>query len=211
MPDVDPRALAVDAALLVAFGVQHSLMAAGCIKRAMRRLIPESVERCVYVAASGAMLVALAAWWQPLPSAVYRIEGAVGLVLMAVGLAGGALLLATARVIDLREFFGMAQWRAARRGVGLPDPVFLDRGPYGLVRHPLYLGLLALGWGTPTMTAGRLLLCLAWTAYIVVGARLEERKLARTFGERYRDYRRRVPMLLPWPRPFRPKLDRTRA
>ena len=207
MPDVDAHALTVDAALLAAFGLQHSLMASERVKRAMRRVFPESVERLIYVAVSCLAVVGVAAWWWPLPETVYRAERLAGLALMGVGFGGGALLVATARVIDLGEFLGIAQWRAARANVRLPEPVFLDHGPYALVRHPLYLGLLALGWGTPTMTAGRLLLCLVWTAYIVVGARLEERKLAHTFGERYRDYRHRVPMLLPWPRPLRPPFD----
>jgi protein-S-isoprenylcysteine O-methyltransferase Ste14 len=36
------------------------------------------------------------------------------------------------------------------------------------------------------------------TAYIVVGIFLEERDLVDIFGDDYRHYRERVPMLVPW-------------
>ena len=66
------------------------------------------------------------------------------------------------------------------------------------MRHPLYSLLLVLLWTCPDVTADRLLLNGLFTAWIVVGALLEERDLVREFGESYREYQRRVPMLVPW-------------
>lgn len=84
------------------------------------------------------------------------------------------------------------------------DHHVVDTGPYGLVRHPIYTGLLlslfatAAAKGTLPGVGGFLLLLLG----IWMKARLEERWLSQELGEgAYADYRRRVPMLLP----FRPR------
>lgn len=50
------------------------------------------------------------------------------------------------------------------------------------------------------MTVGRLVFVTGMSVYILAGATLEERDLARHFGEKYLEYRRRVWMLLPLPR-----------
>jgi protein-S-isoprenylcysteine O-methyltransferase Ste14 len=80
------------------------------------------------------------------------------------------------------------------------DHRVVESGPYGIVRHPIYSGLLlAL---IATAAAKGTVLGLAGLLFTFVGmwrkARLEERWLAKELGEAaYGDYRRRVPMLLP--------------
>ena len=76
----------------------------------------------------------------------------------------------------------------------------VDTGPYRIVRHPIYTGLLiafyatALHRGTALALAGAALA----TAGLYVKARLEERFLSAELGPAYRSYSRRVPMLVPF-------------
>lgn len=80
------------------------------------------------------------------------------------------------------------------------DHHLVDNGPYALVRHPIYTGLMASV--VMTVAAKGTLLALFGGVLLVVGftlkARFEERFLAAELGaEGYETYRARVPMLLP--------------
>ena len=77
----------------------------------------------------------------------------------------------------------------------------MDTGPYAIVRHAIYTGLLlallatAIAQGTVSAMAGFGLLVLG----LWITARIEERWLSRELGEAaYGDFRRRVPMLIPF-------------
>jgi protein-S-isoprenylcysteine O-methyltransferase Ste14 len=78
----------------------------------------------------------------------------------------------------------------------------VDTGPYALVRHPIYAGLIAATLATATAEAT--LPALAGCAAIAFGlrlkARFEEVFLTQELGPDYAAYRRRVPMLVPFGR-----------
>jgi protein-S-isoprenylcysteine O-methyltransferase Ste14 len=76
-------------------------------------------------------------------------------------------------------------------------------GAYGLTRHPIYLGLLT-AMGGLAILRERVLPLVAFAALALVlhvKADYEEGLLLARFGEDYEEYRRRVPRLLPFPRP----------
>jgi protein-S-isoprenylcysteine O-methyltransferase Ste14 len=81
------------------------------------------------------------------------------------------------------------------------DHRVVDTGPYAIVRHPIYTGILLAVYAT--MALKGTVFGIAGAAIITLGiwmkARLEEGWLAQELGpDAYADYRRRVPMLLPF-------------
>jgi protein-S-isoprenylcysteine O-methyltransferase Ste14 len=119
---------------------------------------------------------------------------------LANGLAGLAALgfLWTLRDYDGKEFIGLRQWRAGERRV--EDQEAFHLSPlHHFVRHPWYALGLVLLW-TRDMDAARLMAAALATAYVLVGLRLEERRLVTFHGAAYRLYQARVPALLPSPR-----------
>lgn len=77
----------------------------------------------------------------------------------------------------------------------------IDTGPYGIVRHPIYTGLILSVLATAAMkgTSVALLGAAIMTLGFWIKARLEERFLRDELGaESYDAYRRRVPMLIPF-------------
>jgi len=193
------RSLLIDVGLLGIFAVQHSVMARGAFKRWLTRLVPEAAERSTYVLASSLALIALFAFWQPLGGVVWSVEdAALRGILYALFAFGWMLVLVSTFLINHFDLFGLRQvWLnllgRPYRAIGFRTP-----GPYRYLRHPLYLGWFFAFWATPLMTWTHLLFAVATSAYILIAIQLEERDLVNALGDQYRDYRKRVPMLIPF-------------
>ena len=193
--------LLVNTLLLGLFAIQHSVMARQGFKRWWTRFVPPSVERSTYVLFSSLVLLVLFWQWRPIPELVWAVENtSAATALNVVFWFGWGMVLISTFLISHFEFFGLTQVFARFFERQLPEPVFKTPFLYRGTRHPLYLSFLLAFWSTPVMSAGHVLFSMASTAYILVAIQLEERDLIQLFGDRYRRYRREVPMLLPWPR-----------
>lgn len=198
-PESVTMAIVVDVLLLAAFAIQHTIMARPAFKEWWTRYVPSYVERSTFVLLATAILALLAWKWQPLPAVVWRVESrALVSLLDVVALAGWGIALLATFLIDHLELFGLRQ--TISFALGHPDshPEFKERLLYRWVRHPLMLGFLVAFWAAPVMTQGHLLFAAVATAYILLALQIEERTLVYLHGERYRDYQRRVPMLIPF-------------
>ena len=120
-----------------------------------------------------------------------------GMRQVAVGL--GALLIVAGFILALR---GVLDLREALTPLPYPrdGAELVQTGVYGLVRHPIYGGLIAgsTGWGLVTASPAALILALVLFGFFELKSRREEAWLMLRFPA-YSAYRRRVPRLIPWP------------
>jgi protein-S-isoprenylcysteine O-methyltransferase Ste14 len=197
-------------AILIAmlfFGVLHSLTAGFDLRNWFKRRLGERVVegwyRLGYNLLSGLTLLPALALIVLLPDRIlYRLPFPWALAPVIIQIVGFLGLIYSLRFIDLWRFVGLRQmWVYFSEGpLPLPPEPLQEHGLYALVRHPQYFLALLIIWPTSVLTLNWLAFNFAATLYMVIGSLVEERRLERAYGAHYRDYKRRVPWLLPCPR-----------
>ncbi len=192
------EALAIDAALLTVFAVQHSVMARRWFKERWTQIVPWTIERSTYVLFASLALILLFAGWRPIGIEIWTIENTTARILLwTLCAAGWGTVLIVTFLINHFDLFGLRQVWLPLMGRPYTRVSFRTPLPYRFVRHPLYLGFLFAFWMTPAMTLAHLMFAVATTAYIVIAIQFEERDLVAEHGASYERYREQVPMLLP--------------
>lgn len=192
------EAVVVNVVLLTLFAAQHSVMARPAFKRRWTRLVPAAIERSTYVLLSSLVLFLMFWQWRTMPAVVWNVTWPLGRIgLQVLFWLGWATVLASTFMISHFDLFGLRHVYLAWRGTPYTDLEFRTSLLYRVVRHPLMLGFIVAFWATPAMTVGHLLFAAATTAYILIALQFEEHDLTAALGDQYRDYRRRVPMLIP--------------
>lgn len=195
-----PQALVVNVLLLGIFALQHSVMARPEFKRLWTKIVPKPIERSTYVVFASLALLLMYWQWRPITDPVWTVENGIArAVLHGLFLSGWLIVLLGTFMINHFDLFGLRQVYFHLRNKQHDDPGFRTPFFYKFLRHPIMLGFIIAFWATPDMTVGHLLFAAATTIYILIAIQLEERDLVRHFGEPYREYRRKTPMLIPRP------------
>ncbi len=183
-------ALLWNAALILLFCLQHSLMARASVKRAIAVLLPVPLERATYVHAANLAGFLIMFLWQPVPLVLWHVENqALEAVIWTAFGAGWLLLFAAAVSIDMAELLGVRQAWDWFQGHS-PQPLALKiNWFYRYLEHPMYVGVILGFWMTPHMTLGHAALAVQLTLYIGVAMRYERRDLRKRFGQDYEAWR----------------------
>ncbi|SHO43509.1 methanethiol S-methyltransferase [Desulfopila aestuarii] len=193
------HSLIINLVLLSLFAVQHTIMARPAFKRWWTKIVPIQVERSTFVLVASLILLLLYWQWQPMPSVVWSIENPVGKTLcLALFWIGWLVVLLSTIMINHFDLFGLRQVWLHFSNQDYHHVEFQTNSLYRYVRHPIMFGFIIAFWATPYMTVGHLLFAFATTAYIFIGVQFEEHDLMQFLGKNYDDYRRRVPMLIPF-------------
>ncbi len=185
-----------------AFAVFHSLTVSEGYERLARRAMGDRAfdvyHRLLFTAYSCGAFLLLVLFLQTVPDApLFRLEGWPRVLCHAVQAGGAAFLLWTPW--DMKEFVGLRQWERRKEPAPAPgrnERLFTGKA-YGVVRHPLYLGISAILAANPVQSRNTLVSTAMVILYFYVGTFFEERRLMRKFGEEYRAYRKRVPRMMP--------------
>jgi protein-S-isoprenylcysteine O-methyltransferase Ste14 len=171
----------------------HSFLASNQVKAFIQSKMPEYFRyyRIIY------NLIALAGLIPLLIESIISQDGFLfsasltklpGIILMAIGM---VFLYLAFKTFNGAEFLGLKKESQAQ---------LVQSGMYHFVRHPLYFAtiILILGLFLLIPTQKMLLVLLIAYVYILVGSRLEERKLILLFGQDYLDYQKSVNALIPY-------------
>lgn len=192
-------ALLVNALLLSLFAIQHTIMARPAFKALLTRIIPPAAERSTFVLMTNLILALLFWQWRPVGGTLWQVDNQLAVaVLQGLFWLGWAIVLVSTFLIDHFELFGLKQVTRFLLGKSWESPRFQVNSLYRVVRHPIMLGFVIAFWATPSMSMARLFFAGMSTAYILVGLTFEERDLVKYHGEKYIQYVRQVPMLIPF-------------
>lgn len=187
-----PSVVVWNVVLFSVFALHHSVFAReGLRQRLARALGP--VERSFYVWLASLLFITVCKLWLPLPGTIWNVSGSMGAVLLLLQIGGITFSVYSARVIDIWELAGIRQLDDDSRQSAME---FKTTGPYGLVRHPIYLGWLLIVFPVATMTTTRFVFALVSCLYLLIAIPFEERSLRKSSNGAYDRYMKQVPRKL---------------
>jgi len=183
----------------VVYFIIHSIFASHFIKRIFKTHLPglNQYYRAIYNFFALIGLLAIIVYQSTFPQ-LYFYRPDTGITFLGLGLASMGLIIVkkSFEEYDIREFLGIRQLTG-----DLEEQGFQRQGLLTYVRHPLYSGsmLFLIGYLIFTPSIINLITVLCMISYFVIGSFFEEKKLIRTFGKKYLDYKKEVPLFIPSP------------
>lgn len=177
----------------IAYFFFHSIFAMNAVKNYFFSVgMKPQVYRLIYVIFATSTLVAILLY-SAMISSEYIFHPGKLLKFSGLLLAGWGLIIAKKgfKSYDTKAFLGFGSLD--------PENEFKTDGLLQKVRHPLYSGsiLLILGYFLFNPKVSTSITVSMMILYFIVGIYFEEKKLIKAFGQKYIDYRKKTPMLIP--------------
>ncbi len=120
----------IDLALILLFGVSHSVMARPAFKEQLTKFIPHSAERSTFVLVASLSFVILFWYWRPINTVMWSSSEPVSWLLLGVSIVGWVIVFWSTFLIDHFDLFGLRQVWLNFRGVEYSSRPFVLRGLY---------------------------------------------------------------------------------
>ncbi len=180
----------------VIFGLVHSVLASGTVKRGMTKIMGNGIKyyRAICFLVIAITLVFLIHYhFEAINTILWRPHWIEKIFAILFILSGFVVMV----IFTWKYFLDLSGIGVI---LGIERPVVLqETGLHAYVRHPLYAGAIFFMWGAflgyPYMNNLVSAICL--TIYALIGIYFEERKLVAEYGDQYKQYQARVPVLLP--------------
>jgi protein-S-isoprenylcysteine O-methyltransferase Ste14 len=179
----------------------HSTLISITVTEYMKRRLGDGFRfyRLFYNVASVVTLIPLIYYSHTIrETPVFSWEGPLVIVQALLLTASIYLFVVGGRHYDWAQLLGIAQIRTGRADGSLSKgDSFVVSGLHRIIRHPWYLGGILIVWAQD-LSISTIMVNIIISGYFMAGSFLEERKLVREFGDKYRGYQQTVSMLFPW-------------
>jgi protein-S-isoprenylcysteine O-methyltransferase Ste14 len=198
--------LALIVILFFLFASSHSILAAFDVKKRLTEKIGTKIAfyRMFYNISS--LIIFISVYYlSPKPNVViYDLQFPYDMIIFTIQVFGIIGLIWSVLQINGKEFLGLTQIKRYFEGNYRLDDLdeyheLVVKGPFKYSRHPIYFfTIIVLGF-RPTMDLFYLVFFLCMLAYFYVGSIYEERSLEKRYGNKYLQYKAKVPRLIPNP------------
>lgn len=196
-----PYAIAVNALLVLQFPIAHSVLLSGPGMRLLSRLVPGphggTLSTTTFAIIASLQLLLLFAFWTPSGIIWWRADGWVFWAICGAYGASWLLLLKASWDAGAEVQAGALGWMTLMKNSKLRFPDMPTGGLFRLIRQPIYLSFALTLWTVPVWTPDQLALALVLTVYCLAAPKLKERRFEKRYGQRFREYQRDVPYIVP--------------
>jgi hypothetical protein len=194
----------VDIGIILAYGLQHSLLTTKVAVNAYTKLFPLWSWNIAYSALSVVTLILCFKFWQG--SGIYLFQLVPGsfvfhIATITLALSLFFLFYCFKYTTSFWQWLGVRQVAAQIRREKMPDYYRVrQEGIKRYVRFPHHTCLIVLLWSHPVMTLDTLLMSIGGTIYLYVGTYHQDQRGLRLLGQSWARYRQNTALLIPGPR-----------